>query len=335
MAKLWKILPAFLLALVLAVAVACGGGGSDDAASNVDGAGDSAGGDAPSSADKDDAGSDAVSNDGSGGSLNGAPSDLLVSNATEALGASVESFSQDIDSLRAEFVMEVVTDGTSVGASGEFAFKSPNQLYMVLHLDSDDASLIDLGELGAFEILFAGEDLYVNIPFFGGWFVVPAEELGDDFTSFEGLIEGHSPFDYEMLVDAFGDSIEDLGIETIDGGSYRHYQVNVDAQDVYDSFSEAFGESDTLGIDDVPADALDGPMMMDIWVHADSFLPYKLNATASFDAAGETTDMTFSVKFTDYNVDFDLPDPPDDAQSLQDVFGAFFTDSFDIDVEQQ
>lgn len=335
MARLWKTLPAFLLALVLTVAVACGGGGSDDATKNVDGA-DSAGGDAPSSADKDgDGGPDAVSNDGDGGSLNGdAPGDLFVSSATEALGASVESFSQDISSVRAEFLMHVVTDGTTVGASGEFAFKNPDELYMVLDIESDDASLIDLGELGTFEILFLGEDFYMNIPVFGGWFVVPADELGAEFESFESLLDDHSPFDYEMLVDALGDSVEDLGVESFDGGTFRHFRVTVDAQDVYDAFAESFGESDTLGVGDVPTDVLNGPMVMDIWVHADSFLPHKLEASASFDFEGEASEMTFSVLFTDYNADFDMPDPPEDAQSFEDFFGAFFEDAFEIDAEQ-
>lgn len=331
MARLWKLAPAFLLALLLAIAVACGGG-SDDAATNIDGTDDSAGSDAPAAAQTDD-GPEAVSNDGSGGSQNGAPSDLLVSSATEALGASAETFSEDISSVRAEFVMKVVSAGTTVGASGDFAYKSPDQLYMTLDMESDDASLIDLGELGTFEVLVLGADLYVNIPFFGGWFIVPAEDLGEDFVSFDSLLDGHSPFDYQMLIDSLGDDVEDLGVESFDGGTFHHFKVTLDGQDVYDSFAESFGESETLGIADAPEDVLDGPMVMDIWVHEDSFLPYLLEANASFADAGETADMTFSVKFTDYNVDFDMPDPPADAQSLEDVFGAFFEDSLNIDVQ--
>lgn len=333
MARLWKTLPAFLLALVLAVAVACGGGGNDDATSNQD----STGGDAPSAANTDGDGdsSDVVSNDGDGGSLNGAPGDLLVSNATEVLGASAESFSEDITSMRAEFVMSVESADMTVGASGDFAFKSPDQVYMTMDIDSDDSALIDLGELGTFEVLVLGNEFYVNIPLLGGWFVMSGEDVVGDFGDFDSLLEGHSPFDYQMLIDALGDSVEDLGEESVDGGIYHHYQVTVDAQDVYDAFAEAFGESETLGIEDVPTDALSGPMVMDIWVYADSFLPYKLEASASFVEFGQTTDMTFSMKFTDYNVDFDMPDPPDDAQSFDEFFGAFFEDSFSIDVEQQ
>jgi outer membrane lipoprotein-sorting protein len=318
MARLWKILPAFLAALLLALALACSGGGTNT---------DSSGGDAPRGAENGDE-PDAGSNNGSDGG-----SDELVSNATDVLGASVQSFNDDIESVRAEFEMLMEGGSTTVSAGGEFAYKHPDQLYMTMNFDTNDPSVGDLGELGTMEILFLGEEFYMYMPFFGGWFVVSVDELGEDFASFEGLLDEHSPFDYGGLIDALGDSVDDLGEESIDGGTFRHYRVTVDAQDVYDAFGDSlgdgFGENDTLGIDDLPTDVLSGPMMMDIWVDADSFLPHKLEASAGFDVDGASTSMTFSVRFTDYNADFDLPDPPADAQPIDQLFG----DIFDFDAE--
>jgi hypothetical protein len=310
MARLWKTAPALLIAFVIALAVACGGG-SDKATKDVD---DSAGGDGAATSD------DPL----------GAPSDPIVGNVTEALGASVETFETEVNSVRAEYMVHIEAPAMTMDVSGDFAYQAPDELWMTLAVDG--GSFIDFSEFGTFEILSTGGDFYVNVPFLGGWFVMSAEELGADFDSFGSLMEGHSPFDYAQLVEAFGDSVEDLGEESLDGGVFRHVRVTIDAADAFAAFSETFSDADAFGFTEVEQ-MLNGPMVVDLWVHPDSFLPHQIEASASFDVNGEATAMMMSMSFSDYNETVDIPAPPDSAQSFVALFEGLFEEGFDETIE--
>jgi hypothetical protein len=308
MMNLLKTIPVLLLGLVLVLAVACGGGSGDSATSDADGNG-----------------SRNLTSDQPDG---GAPSDLLISNATDVLGASVQRFEQDVESMRAEFLMDVDMAGFAMGIEGDFAFESPDKLYMTMTMDGGDASLIDFSELGSFEVLALGGDFYLNMPFLGGWFVMSADDLGTEIETFESMFESHSPFDYSSLIDSVGGDVDDLGEESMDGGTFHHYRITVDMADAMDAVAQAFGESDTFGFGDLPTDTISGPMVMDLWVHPDSFLPHRLEADLSIDIEGETADMVMQFKFFDYNKGGGIPAPPKDAQNFAELFEGLFEDDF-------
>jgi len=304
MNKLLKTIPALLLALVVALAVGCGGSsdGGDDGSPGA------AGANQPDGA---------------------ASSDLLISNATDVLGASAQHFEQNVDSMRAEFVMDVDMDGFAMSVEGDFAFQSPDQLHMTMEVDTGDPSIIDLSEFGTIELLALGSDIYFNMPFLGGWFVMSADDLGTEIETFESMFDTHSPFDYEKLIDSVGGDVDDLGAESLDGGTFRHYRITVDMADAVGAVAEAFGESDTFGFGDIPMDTISGPMVMDLWVDAENFLPHRIEADLSMDFEGTSGNFTLAFKFFDYNEDVGMPAPPEDAMDFGELFASLFEGVFD------
>lgn len=298
-----RILPAALVALLLLLAVACGVGDEEKKSSG-----------------------DQTSDQSGGGDI----SQPIVSNAIEALGKSADRFEQDISSMRAEFSFNMKMTGMSMGATGDFLYESPDKMYMLMKLSSDESSLIDLGQLGNFEILLRGEDIYMNTAF-TGWVATSLDELGEDGKQFEELLSGHSPFDYQQLIDSLGADIQDLGQESLDGGTYSHYRVSMDLAKVIDAISDSLGSTDSLGTEPLPTD-FSGPITMDIWVDPDTLLPYQLRADGSFGTPTESADFAMAMKFLEYNGAVTIPEAPKDAQSLSDLAGAFGGDSSGSDV---
>ncbi|MCH8814548.1 MAG: hypothetical protein IH957_05525 [Chloroflexi bacterium] len=305
MNKLLKTFPALLIALVLALAVACGGGGNDSVSSDGNDGGSSG---------------DVTSNQPDGGSL----SDVVVSSSADVLGASAQQFEQNVESMRAEFLMNVDMAGFAMGIEGEFAFESPDKVYMTIELDSGDASFIDMSELGSMEVLALGTDIYFNIPFLGGWFVMSADDLGAEIETFESIFETHSPFDYGMFIDGVGEEVVDLGEESIDGGTFLHYRITVDIADAMGAVAQAFGESDTFGFSELPVDSFTEPLVMDLWVDPDNFLPHRIEADMALDVEGEAVGFEMVFNFFDYNQDVGIPAPPEDAKSFAELFAGLF-----------
>ena len=323
MNKLLRTIPVFLLAFVLALAVACGGD-NGSAVSDGDDGGSSGG-----VTSNEDGGSSGglTSNQPNGGSL----SDVVVSNATDVLGASVKQFEQNVESMRAEFLMNIDMADFAMGVDGEFAFESPDKVYMTIDIDTGDASIIDFSELGSLEVLALGTDIYFNMPFLGGWFVMSADELGAEIETFESIFDTHSPLDYELFMGGVGDEVEDLGEESIDGGTFRHYRVTVDTGNAMDAVAQAFGESDTFGFGDIPVDVFTEPMVMDLWVDTDTFLPHRIEANLALDFEGESAAFEMVFKFFDYNQDVSMPSPPTDAKSFAELFEGLFDEELSFD----
>src|SRR6266498_3500533 len=87
-----RILSVSLLAMSLALAAACGGGGDEKQTS-----------------------------------IKPAEADLLVSNPSEALGASAGKFEDEVDSVEGEFILEMKIGDVEVGANGTFAYQDAGQ----------------------------------------------------------------------------------------------------------------------------------------------------------------------------------------------------------------
>ncbi len=303
MRTLLKSLPAFLIAVLLMLAVACeNGGDSGDSSSN-----EPAGNNSSTSNEPNDAGN--------------AEPEAAVLSATEALGRSASDFDEDVQSLQGEMQMQMAMAGMEFGLNGDFAFQSPDQAHMKMAFTGGDDSVFDLSQFGTIEVLVDGDMIYMNMPFLGGWVKGSLSELGVDAAQFEKLLENQSPFDYSALIEGFSGDIQDLGVEEVDGGSYRHYRIDSDFATLMSSLSGALGEDSG-----VPTDAFSGPIVMDIWLDTETLLPHKVTAEGSFDTGEAITDavvgdMTFSftIVINQYNGNVTFPEPPADAKSINEL----------------
>lgn len=249
------------------------------------------------------------SDDGSG--------DLVSTAPLEVLSASAESFQEDVQSLQAEMEFSINAGGFAVDATADMAFQAPDQMHMTMELSG----------LGSFEMLVLGTDIYMNIPP-QGWVVFSMEELlgdsglgelGVDAESFQEAFSDHSFVDYEEIIGNLGGEIEDLGDETIDGETFRHYRGSLDFADLTAAFSDAFGVSENLDLEGVS-----GPLTFDTWVDPDTFLPHKLTVSGEFAFGADSMVFDASMLFFSYNEPVDIPAPPEDAVSLADFFSGLF-----------
>ena len=317
---IWVLFSSLLAALLLAAA-ACGGGdkASDDGVSNQDGS--------------DSSSSDGGSDSSSGG---GALTDLLVSNPSEALGKSAEAFSDDVESMQGKFVFSMSGGGFDADISGDFAYRSPDSVYMTMNISaSGDDALAVLGDM-SFDILMLGDKLYMNTPFFGGWVVMSMDEIGVDAEQYEKLLSDHAPFDYSALIEGL-DGIDIVGEEEIDGQTYTHLRLETDFASAMAAIADSF---ETTGFDSssLPTDALTGPLTLDLWVDPDTGLPYKIEAAGSMDlpegtdetgaTAGGPMEFKMGFEIDGYNGDVDIPDAPTDAKSFVELLseGGIFGD---------
>ena len=283
--------------MVFAVGVACGGGGGDSASN---GAGD------------------------------GRP-DAAVLNASEALIRSADGFQEDVESLQGEMVMEMLFGDMEFGLSGDFAFQSPDRMHMKMEFSGGEDEFFSLGELGDIEMLLLGDEIYMNMPFLGGWVVMSLDDLGVDAQQYRDLLESGSPFDYGSLIEGLGDSVgvTDLGEERVAGHEVRHYRLESDFASLMEAFGGALG--DDLTSDLLPVDALDGPIVTELWLDAETLLPYKVKASGSFEMGGLSAgagsdEMTFEMTMviSQYNGFVKLPEPPEDAKSLDELGEGLF-----------
>jgi hypothetical protein len=240
----------------------------------------------------------------------GQSSDLVSSDPLEVLSASAESFQDEVQSLEADLQFSINADGLDIVTSAEMAFQAPDQMHMTM-------TVTGLGEL---EILILGADIYMNVPPMG-WIIfslddLGLEELGLDAQTLQDAFSDHSFVDYAALVESVDGEVEDLGDETIDGGTYRHYRGTMDLADLSAAFNDAVGASEGLDLEDVS-----GPLTFDVWVDPDSYLPYKLTAGGEFAYGADAMVFDAEMLFTGYNEPVEIPEAPQDAVSLGELFG--------------
>ena len=122
--------------------------------------------------------------------------------------------------------------------------------------------------------------------------------------------------------------VEDLGDETIDGETYRHYRGTVDFADLIAAFNDAAGASEGLDLGDVS-----GPLTFDVWLDPDSYLPYKMTASGEFDFGADALVFDAEMLFTSYNEPVDIPGAPQDAVSLTEMFSGLLEGLEGLDLE--
>jgi hypothetical protein len=104
-------------------------------------------------------------------------SELLVANPSQALGKSVDRFEENVESVEALFTFEIEMQGIAFGADGRFSYVSPDSMYMLMNMSGGGGG-IDLGDLGEFEVLLLGDELYMNTGF-TGWVKMALDDFGE------------------------------------------------------------------------------------------------------------------------------------------------------------
>lgn len=281
------------LCAALALAAACGGGGES--------------------------GSDQTSKEPPAGR-----SELLVANPSQALGESVDLFEDSVESVEADFTFEISMEGFAFGADGDFAFRSPDSMHMVMRMNGGGDGF-DLGELGEFEFLLLGDEIYMNTGV-TGWVTMSLDDLGADADSLKELMEGHTPIDYQNLIDSIGGDVQNLGEVTINGKTYTRLRITTDFATLMESITDSVGDSSldpsTLGAD------VSGPMTLDITVDPTTLLPHKFEANGQFEVHGQSADFSMLFTFFNYNYPVNKPAPPANAQPFSESFGDSFGEPY-------
>jgi len=243
-------------------------------------------------------------------------SDLLVANPSQALGRSVDRFEENVESVEALFTFGVGVDGITFGADGRFSYVSPDSMYMLLNMSGGGGG-VDLGNLGEFELLLLGDELYMNTGF-TGWVKMSIDDFEGGAEALKNLRDGHTPLDYQMLVDSIGGQIQNLGTEVVDGKTVMRLQVTTDFATLMDSIADSVGDS---GGDEslFPTD-LSGPMALDIMIDPETLLPYKFEASGELAMNGQSADFAMTFRFFNYNGTVIIPEPPADAKPFDEGF---------------
>lgn len=246
---------------------------------------------------------------GDSGYEEGEPIDFVSADPRFVLGESAEYFEEDVESLRAELDFAMSLGGVAMEGQATLAFQAPDKMHMTL----------DMAGLGLSEALIIGKDVWVNVPR-RGWVSFSLDELGAndlglDVRAFADTFDDHSPIDYERIITSIGGEVENVGEETVDGRTYRHYEATIEFEDVLAAFSDGFGTTADLNLDEAS-----GPLTLGVWVDTEELLPYK--ADLKGEIAFGVTPMTFdaTLVFSGYNEPVEIPAPPADAVSLSELF---------------
>jgi hypothetical protein len=251
--------------------------------------------------------------------------DLLVSNPSEALGASAGKFEDEVDSVEGQFTLEMKIGDAGFGADGTFAYKAPDSVHMTMNMSGAGEELQGLDQLGQFEVLILGDQLYVNTTY-TGWMSGSMDDFPGGSDSLKELREGHSPFDYSSLVDSLNAKVENLGDTTVFDKTYTRLRITTDLKKLMDDVAgSSFGDNGLdptlLGVD------FSSPVTMDILVDPETLLPFTLDAQTTLNFGQQSMDFAMTFKFFDYNGRVDIPEAPKDAKPFDQAFqGSLFGD---------
>ena len=321
-----KLLPLLLVAFAAIVLAACASSGSSDkSGSSRQGSPVDYSSNRPDHLYAASGNASAYANPGSAGG--GVPVDY-VADAQAVIAQSGEKFSaadQDVSSMQGDVTFDFSTDTTAISGNATFLYQAPDGMYMTMAFSGgDNASLLDLSQLGTLEILSRDGSLYFNMPIFGGWLqLTPADMAAFGGDSYSGLLSHGSLFDYAGFTQGIGGA-QYVGDEYVNGTSTVHYSVSTTLQSLIGAFGDALGATgDNALSGQVLGSELDGPLTVDVWVGKDDELPYKVVTVASLpDPNGTTMTMNLTATFHDYNAPVTLPPAPEDAGSFSDLLGA-------------
>jgi hypothetical protein len=190
--------------------------------------------------------------------------------------------------------------------------------------ESDPFSGLAAGMLGEMEARQIGDRVFLRFPFFTAmlgsdtdWVSMPADQ-GQEFTSgFETM-----PTDPNEVLGEFGDAgatVDDLGVETVNGVEATHYRISLDT-----------GEMDLTPSEKADLEAsglfVDGVIPLDLWISDDG---YMVRMVMEIDGSGidappeESFDtMTLRYDLFDINGDIVIEEPPaSEVTAVEDLEG--------------
>ena len=232
------------------------------------------------------------------------PTETGVSEATILFNTSFDTETGD-----SSFVMDMSSMMGDLGAESEDPFAG-----------------LAAGMLGEMEVREIGDIVYLKYPFFTAmfgaeteWVSMPADE-GADFTAdFETM-----PTDPAQLIDSFdaaGASVETVGTESVNGVDATHYRLSLDISEMELTPEEEaeLAESGIWG---------EGVIPMELWVSDAGFM---VRMIMEIDGSGmdlppeESFDfMSLRYDLFDINGDITIETPPaSDVTSLEDLEGMF------------
>jgi len=224
-----------------------------------------------------------------------APQDVLSLSSERSL--EVETFSGTFD-------MKVSSGGFSINMAGDYVFRAPDTMYMTMEM---------FGQ--SMKMLMVLPDFYIEVPG-EGWFVVNGEAAGIDWDVFEQYVEQRGPMDYSAITEQL-EGLEQLPDDTIDGVTYLHYGGALD-------FAKLMGEVPEGMIDPAVLDQVSGSLdqvHVELWLDRENYLPYRADMSMDFSAGAEmpSFSMEMSMLSFDYNEPVDIPEPPADARSIDEL----------------
>jgi len=317
-----RLLPLLVLAIAALLLAACGGSSNNASDDDTDPPA------APTEA-TDDTGDDVDDVDmsdpaaiiASGGDV---PDDLFVSNGFEVLSASGDAYTPgDVTSGAGSFTFTFAMGQVETTGEASYAFQAPDQMHMAMSFEGGDSqSLVDLSEIGTFEILVRDGSVFMNIPFLGGWFAMSPEELGADPQALQDLMGQGSLVDWAGFTSALPELVTYVGEEDIGGVATVHYQLNATLNQLIAAFADALSTTGEGGVgEQILTSELAGDITVDVWVGKANLLPYKMEAATSFDTPEGPFVLSLSGTFGSYNEAVDIPAAPDNPQNFADLFG--------------
>lgn len=190
--------------------------------------------------------------------------------------------------------------------------------------DPDDP-MAELGAamLGEMEVRQVGERAYVRADFFNmmfgsetEWISMPAEDGAEFSTGLES-----APTDPHEVLSAYegaAATVEELGVETVNGTTASHYRISVDATRFVDELSaEERAEAEASGLLAI------GVLPIDLWINDEGYLVRMIleidgTEAASPDGAFESMRLTFDMYDINRPVVVEVP-PAGDVTAVEDL----------------
>ncbi len=181
--------------------------------------------------------------------------------------------------------------------------------------------------LGEIEFRKIGDRVYLKFPFFTAmfgaetdWISMPAEE-GDQFTNSFETVPSH-PNEVLEAYEGAAASVEDLGIETVNGVEATHYRISLNAEEM-DLTAEERSELEASGL------FATGIIPMDLWVSSEGFTVRMLLEIdgSGIDAPPEEQFETMRMVYDMFDINQGVtiePPPASEVTEMEDLEGGFF-----------
>jgi hypothetical protein len=225
-------------------------------------------------------------------------SELLVMRPGAVLATSSERFTGEVQTFQGTFEMDMRFGDSHMGTKGDFAFRSPDTMYMTMNI---------MGE--TMEYLMVVPDMYMRLPD-QGWCVMSGETMGINREALRAYLENRGPVDYAGAVPQLK-NVTQLPDETLDGRTYVHYKGTLDLAQAMEEIPQGIYDPALM---EQARDFFE-PMDVELWLDKDTYLPHRMNEKMTFNVQGSSMSMDMSMEFSGFNEPVSIPEPPQDAEA--------------------